>query len=108
MEERKRQFDADLIEAVKTIDLQKWRVFVLRWSEALHVGEAPPGGWENEELILPIIHSARVARDDFTLMERVKSASWLISHGRPLPNGLRLENGELVGGRPVRSSNVVN
>jgi hypothetical protein len=108
IEERMKQFEADRLEAIKNpIDLQKWRTFVLRWAEPLHVVTAPPGGWDNEQLLLPIIHSARVVTDGLSEFDKLASAMWLQQRGHKLPNGLRIENGVLIGGH-VGPAHVAN
>lgn len=108
IDERMQLFARDRLEAVKDLDFNKWRVFVLRWAESLHADQVPPGGWHNAELLLPIMHATRVVLEEIPMMERVKSASWLKANGRQLPRGFSLDKGVLTGGGPVRSTNVVH
>jgi hypothetical protein len=78
--------------AVMSLDPDQWRIFSLRWGLA-----PPPGGWENTEAIVNVMHAVRVGVRSVPYLEKHFSAVYLTSKGIHLPKPLRLENGVLVG-----------
>lgn len=96
-QERFAQFERDKIEVITSLDLTAWRTFVLRWADALGVKTAPPGGWENETVVLPIIHGARLTTRAIPPALKLASAQYYVAHGIPLPRGMSLREGVLHG-----------
>jgi hypothetical protein len=91
--ERREQYDADRYEAVMAApDIGPWRVFSLRWGLA-----PPPGGWENDAVILNVIHAVRLSLKQVPYIDKHFSAVHLTSNGIGLPHGVTLVNGELRG-----------
>lgn len=90
--ERRDQYALDRHMAVMSLDPDQWRVFSLRWGLV-----PPPGGWENTEAILNVMHAVRLGVRSVPYVEKHFSAVHLTSRGVKLPTGMRLENGVLVG-----------
>ena len=91
--ERREQYDADRLEAVLSVgDLSVWKRFSLRWGLS-----PPPGGWQNTEAQLNVIHAVRLGIKAVPLFEKQVSANVLVARGVKLPPGVTLINGELRG-----------
>lgn len=91
--ERREQFDADRYEAIMAIpNMLPWRLFSLRWGLA-----PPPGGWEDVESQLRVIHAVRLGIKQVPLLQKSASASWIKSRGFALPPGVTLVDGVLRG-----------
>lgn len=91
--ERREQYDNDRLEAISDPDdIDKWRVFSLRWGLS-----PPPGGWENRAVITDVIHSVRLTVLRVPHLEKHKSAVYLRGKGIALPQGVTLIDGELRG-----------
>lgn len=91
--ERRAQYDSDRFDAIMAIpDIDPWRVFSLRWGLS-----PPPGGWDDHDTILRVIHSVRIGVKNVPLFQKTISASWLYAHGIALPPGVTLSQGVLSG-----------
>jgi hypothetical protein len=91
--DRREQYDIDRFEAIMhPNDLTHWIKFSLRWGLT-----PPPGGWENEDAMLHVIHGVRLGIRAVPHLEKHFSATWLTSRGHRLPQGVTLVNGVLSG-----------
>jgi hypothetical protein len=91
--ERLAQQIEDRDEALRQLDPKVWRIFCLRWNKP-----PPMSGWGDDQTLLIVMHKVRlVLSQNFSKAERQHSAEWLIKYGQDLPNGLRMEDGELRG-----------
>lgn len=91
--DRREQYDIDRFEAIMSPnDLSVWIRFSLRWGLT-----PPPGGWENEDAILQVIHGVRLGVRAVPHLEKHYSATYLTSRGHKLPPGVTLVNGVLSG-----------
>ncbi len=91
--ERREQYEQDRFAALMAVpDLAEWRLFSLRWGLA-----PPPGGWEDKDMQLRVIHAVRLGVKEVPLFQKTISASWIKSQGFQLPPGVTLINGELNG-----------
>jgi hypothetical protein len=94
--ERREQFAFDRYDVLMSLDPAEWRVFALRWGLS-----PPPGGWDNHEAILGVMHGLRVALGrPLSLLDRHVSATYMTSRGIALPQGVTLKDGELIDARP--------
>lgn len=90
--ERREQYALDRHEALIALNAGAWRVFALRWGLA-----PPPGGWEQIEQIMNVMHAVRLGVESIPYLEKHVSAVYLTSRGIALPPGLTLIDGELRG-----------
>jgi hypothetical protein len=67
-----------------------WRTYALRWGLS-----PPPGGWENQEAILNVMHRLIVELGTFPHISAHMSATYLTSRGLALPPGVALKDGVL-------------
>lgn len=90
--ERREQFALDRHEAMMSLDPMQWRTFALRWGLS-----PPPGGWENTQAIVNMMHRTRLEIDSIPYLAKHLSATHCIANGIALPQGMRIENGMLYG-----------
>jgi hypothetical protein len=91
--ERREQYDSDRFDAIMNPDdIDRWRVFCLRWGLA-----PPPGGWKNREAITNVIHAVRLGVRRVPHLEKHISAMHLKAKGIGLPPGVTLAGGDLHG-----------
>lgn len=69
----------DRDEALVGMDPEKWIVFSLRW------GMLPPGGLDDWQKVLALMHAMRYMIKTTPPAERQESADWLEEKGYPLP-----------------------
>lgn len=89
---RAAQFMKDRLEVLKTMDVASWVVFCLRWGLA-----PPPGGFEDSETLLAVMHKVRLSLPQSNSIQKLSSAHWLVTHNIRLPGTFKLENGVLTG-----------
>lgn len=90
--ERRDQYALDRHMAVMSLDPAQWRTFSLRWGLT-----PPPGGWDNTEAIMNVMHAVRLSVRSVPYIDKHFSAVNLASRGIKLPPGMRLEGGVLIG-----------
>lgn len=91
--ERREQYAEDRFEAIMAIpDMEPWRKFSLRWGL-----NPPPGGWEDHEIQLVVIHKVRLGTKAVPYWEKVESARWLHKRSIKLPPGITFDGITLTG-----------
>lgn len=90
--QRRDQYALDRHMAVMSMDPDQWRVFSLRWGLT-----PPPGGWENTEAIVNVMHAVRLGTRSVPYIDKHFSAVFLTSRGIKLPHGMWIADGVLHG-----------
>jgi hypothetical protein len=90
--QRRDQYALDRHMAVMSLDPDQWRIFSLRWGLT-----PPPGGWENTEAIVNVMHAVRLVVKSVPYIDKHFSAVHMKANGIALPPGMWIEGGVLHG-----------
>jgi hypothetical protein len=91
-------FRAERDAVLRSLDVQQMQAFMIKWKQPV------PSNWGKPDAALGVMHRARLALPTFNYEEKLVSAMWLVAHQYPLPVGIQLVDGVLVGVANVTTS----